>query len=68
MRLSRTRLFPEVNRIRLVPFTALEDAGLKPQPSHSDEPRIGDPVRHHPQQPFVVDPAEEAAMSTPIEV
>ena len=35
--------------------------GRKPLPDKPEHPRIGDPVRQHPQQPLVVDRVEEAA-------
>jgi hypothetical protein len=39
---------------RLVFLTALEDASLQPLPDEPEDSGVGDPVRQHPQQPFVV--------------
>ena len=47
--------------VRLVPLTALQDAGLEPHPDEPEDARIGDPVREHPHQPLVVNRVEEAA-------
>ena len=47
--------------VRLVPLIALEDAGLEPHPDEPEDPRIGDPLRQHAQQPLVVDRVIEAA-------
>ena len=54
--------------IRLVPLTALEDTGRKPLPDKPEHPRIGDPVRQHPQQPLVVDRVEGSGHRLPITV
>ncbi len=47
--------------LRLVPLVALQDASPQPQLDEPKDAAIGDPVRHHPQQPLVVDRVEEAA-------
>ena len=47
--------------VRLVPLFALEDTGLEPHPDKPEDARISNPVRHHPQQPLVVDRVEEVA-------
>jgi site-specific DNA recombinase len=47
--------------VRLLLLAALKNAGPQPQPNEPQDARIGDPVRHHPQQPLVVDRVEEAA-------
>ena len=47
--------------VRLVPFVALKDAGFEPLADKPQDSRIGDPVRHHSQQPLVVNQVEEAA-------
>ena len=40
--------------IRLTPLTAFQDTGLKPHPDKPEDASVGDPVREHPHQPFVV--------------
>src|SRR5438874_4782769 len=47
--------------LRLVPLIALQDARLEPHPDQPEHPWIGYPVRHHPQQPLVVDRVKKAA-------
>lgn len=47
--------------VRLLLLAALKDAGPQPQPDEPYDTRISDPMRHHPQQPLVVDRVEEAA-------
>lgn len=43
-------------------FSPLSKKNASPQPQLDElDARIGDPVRHHPQKPLVVDRVEEAA-------
>ncbi|MGY3079518.1 hypothetical protein ACVWZZ_005926 [Bradyrhizobium sp. LM6.10] len=41
--------------VRFLLLAALQNAGPQPQLYEPQDARIGDPVRHHPQQPLVVD-------------
>ncbi len=41
--------------VRLLLLAALKNASSQPQPDELQDAWIGDPVRHHPQQPLVVD-------------
>ncbi|MGY4281787.1 hypothetical protein ACVWXO_001007 [Bradyrhizobium sp. LM2.7] len=52
--------------VRFLLLAALENAG--PQPQLYEDARIGDPVRHHPQQPLVVDRVEGSGHRLPITV
>lgn len=47
--------------VGLLQLAALKNAGSQPQSDERQNAKIGDSVRHHPQQPLVVDRVEEAA-------
>jgi hypothetical protein len=49
-----------------VPLIALRNPGAQPLPNEPQDARIGDPVRHHPQQPFVVNRIEGSGDRLPI--
>jgi hypothetical protein len=52
--------------VYLAPLVALQDANLQPLANEPQDARVGDPVRHHPQQPLVVNRVEGRGDTLPI--
>src|SRR5207248_5250490 len=49
--------------VSLVPLIALQDPGPQPLANEPQDAPIGAPMRHHPQQPFLVDRIEKLRRS-----
>lgn len=54
--------------VRLLLLATIENASPPPQLDEPLDARIGDPVRHHPRQPLVVDRVEGSGHRLPITV
>ena len=54
--------------IHFAPFSALQDSRLEPHPDEPEDPWVGNPMRHHPHQLFVIDEAANVGIEHPIHV